>query len=310
MSQKKFVGATLAAALSLSVLAGCSPPDGDEAGTVDYEAGSITTSVDEAAAALVPAEMREAGVINVAIDIPYGSLAFYNSKNEMVGLDADLGRLIAQKLDLEPSLNQQAFDSVIPSLQAGKNDIILSGMNDTVERQATLNFVEYLYGGFALIVAKGNPSDINSVEDLCGKTVGIQKATSQGSLLKEYSDKCIVAGKGKITISEFPGDVDAQTALRAGKTQAYVGDAVVAIYAAETTDGGKAFDVVPDPDNPKGFEPLYSGVGILNTDQALSDAVFAAMKALIQEGTYLKVLELYGLQAYAVDSALLNAAKD
>ena len=310
MSKKKFVGAALVAALGLSVLAGCSAPAEESAGSVDYEAGTITTTVDEAAAALVPADIREAGVLNVAVDIPYGSLAFYNSNNEMVGLDPDLGRLIAQKLDLKPSLTKQAFDSVIASLQAGKNDIILSGMNDTLERQATLNFVEYLYGGFALIVAEGNPDGINSVEDLCGKTVGIQKATSQGDLLQEYSDKCVAEGNDKITIDEFPGDVDAQTALRAGKTQAYVADAVVAIYAAETTDGGNAFDVVPDPDNPNGFNPLYSGAGVLNTDQALTDAVFAAMKSLIDEGSYLKVLELYGLEAYAVDSALLNAAKD
>lgn len=288
------------------ILAGCSAPTEES----DYEAGTITTTVDEAAAALVPADIREAGVLNIAIDIPYGSLAFYNSNNEMVGLDPDLGRLIAQKLDLTPSLNMQAFDSVIASLQAGKNDIILSGMNDTLERQGTLNFVEYLYGGFALLVAEGNPDDINSVEDLCGKTVGIQKATSQGDLLREYSDKCVAEGGEKITLDEFPDDLDAQTALRAGKTQGYVADAVVAIYAAETTDGGNAFDVVPDPGNPNGFNPLFSGVGILNTDQALTDAVFAAMKSLIDEGLYLDVLKLYGLDAYAVDSALLNAAKD
>jgi polar amino acid transport system substrate-binding protein len=89
-----------------------------------------------------------------------------------------------------------------------------------------------------------------------------------------------------------------------------VADAVVAVYSAETTDGGNAFDVVPDPDNPNGFNPLFSGVGVLNTDQALTDAVFAAMKSLIDEGLYLDLLKLYGLDAYAVDSALLNAAKE
>lgn len=310
MYKKKIMGAALVAALGLVVLAGCSAPADDSNDAVDYAAGTITTTVDEAAAALVPADIREAGVLNIAVDIPYGALAFYNSKNEMVGMDPDLGRLIAQKLDLEPSLNKQAFDTVIASLQSGKNDVIMSGMNDTLERQQTLNFVEYLYGGFALIVAEGNPDKINSVTDLCGLTVGIQKATSQGDLLREYSDKCEADGKNSIQIDEFPGDVDAQTALRAGKTQAYVADAVVAIYAAETTDGGNAFDVVPDPENPNGFNPLYSGIGVLNTDQALTDAVAAAMASLIAEGSYLKVLELYGLGAYAVDSALVNAATE
>lgn len=309
MSKKKFVGAAIVAVLGVSMLAGCSAPAEDSA-EADFAAGSITTTVDEAAAALVPADIREAGVLNIAVDIPYGSLAFYNSKNEMVGLDPDLGRLISQKLDLEPSLNKQAFDTVIASLQAGKNDVIMSGMNDTLERRQTLNFVEYLYGGFVIVVAEGNPENIKSINDLCGITVGIQKATSQGDLLREYSDKCVAEGKKKITIDEFPGDVDAQTALRAGKTQAYVADAVVGVFAAETTNDGKAFDVVPDPENPNGFYPLYSGIGILNTDQPLTDAVYAAMESLIAEGTYQKVMDLYGLGAFAVPSALVNAGTE
>jgi len=66
---------------------------------------------------------------------------------------------------------------------------------------------------------------------------------------------------------------------------------------------------VPDPGNPNGFNPLFSGLGVLNTDKALTNAVFAAMKSLIEEGSYLKLLNLYGLGSYAVTSALLNASK-
>lgn len=309
MSTLKLAGAAVIAALGLSMLTACSAP-ADEGSKESETSVTFTTTVDEAAAALVPADIREAGVLNVAVDIPYGSLAFYDAQNEMQGLDPSLGRLLAQKLDLKPSLNKQAFDSVIASLQAGKNDIILSGMNDTLERQQTLNFIEYLYGGFALLVAEGNPEGITGLTDLCGFTVSIQKATSQGDLLREVSDECVAAGKKEITVSELPGDQDAQTALRAGKSQAYVADAVVGVYAAETTQDGKAFDVVPDPENPNGFNPLYSGIGVLNTDQALTDAILAAMSALIAEGTYQKVMKHYGLQAYEVKSAMLNQATE
>ncbi len=307
MSKKSVLGVALVAALGVTALAGCSAPAGEEES--QGEVVTFETTVDEAAAALVPAAIRDKGELNCAIDIPYGSLAYYVG-DQMMGMDPSMCRLVAQKLDLEPALEKQAFDTVIPSLQAGKHDVIMSGMNDTLERQQTLNFVEYLYGGFAIVVAEGNPENITGIEGLCGYTVAIQKATSQGDLLKEVSDECVSSGKKEITVTELPGDLDAQTALKAGKSQAYVGDAVVAVYAAETTNEGKAFDVVEDPENPNGFNALYSGIGILNTDQALTDAVLAAMTSLIADGTYMEMMSYYGLESYAVDSAMLNAATE
>lgn len=307
MSKKTIAASALIAALGLTTLVGCSAPESDKA---DAEKIPVfTTTVDEAAAALVPAEIRSKGKLNCAVDAPYGSLAYYVG-DEMTGMDPSICRLVAQKLDLEPITEKQAFDTVIPSLQAGKHDVITSGMNDTKERQQTLNFVEYLYGGFAILVKEGNPDKITGLEGLCGVTVSIQKATSQGDMLRELSDGCVADGKKPVTITELPGDLDAQTALKAGKSQAYVADAVVGVYAAETTDGGKAFDVVADPENPNGFNAVYSGIGILNSDQGLTDAVLAAMGSLIAEGSYMKMMKHFGLEAYAVTSAMLNQATE
>lgn len=306
MSKQSLIGAAVIAALGISSLAGCSAPANQGSGET---AATFETSVDSAAAALVPDAIRSVGELNCAVDIPYGSLAFYVG-DQMSGMDPAMCSLIAQKLDLKPVVEKQAFDTVIPSLQAGKHDVITSGMNDTLERQQTLNFVEYLHGGFAILVKAGNPDNITGLTSLCGVTVSIQKATSQGDLLREVSDKCVADGKQAIVITELPGDLDAQTALKAGKSQAYVADAVVGVYAAENTDGGKTFEVVADPENPNGFNPVYSGIGILNTDEGLTNAVLAAMGALIADGSYLKMMQYFGLEAYAVDSAMLNAATE
>ena len=75
------------------------------------------------------------GKIDIAVDIPFPPMAMYDEANREIGFDPELGRLLGQKLGIDVSINKQAFDSVIPSLQAGKNDIIMSGMNDTPERQ-------------------------------------------------------------------------------------------------------------------------------------------------------------------------------
>jgi ABC-type amino acid transport substrate-binding protein len=68
----------------------------------------------------------------------------------------------------------------------------------------------------------------------------------------------------------------------------------------------RVFDVVRDPENPAGFSPVYSGIGILKADAELTEAIRLTLQALIDEGTYQQVLERNNIAAYAVDSAEVN----
>lgn len=297
------VGAT-AVAVTLA-LTGCS---GSGASAVDAAQGTnlptgdeVSTTVDAELTALVPDDLVEKGRIDVAMDIPYPPMAMYDDTNREIGFDPEMARLIGQKLGINVSLNKQAFDSIIPSLQADKNDLIMSGMNDTPERQQAVTFVDYTHGGFAILVRAGNPGHVATQADLCGKTVSVQKATIQGELLRAMD-----CGDNPVNVTELPSDLDAQTALRAGKSDAYFADAVAAEYIAATTNDGEAFDVVRDPENPSGFAPVFSGVGILKKDTGLVAAVQQALQALIDEGTYQRVLERYDMTAYAVKSAEMN----
>lgn len=302
------LGAAALAAGAL-VLSGCSAITGSgEAAAsgpdlpIDDE---ISTTVDSALTDLLPAAIVEKGRLDIAVDIPFPPMAMYDDSNRAIGFDPELGRLLGQKLGIDVSLNKQAFDSVIPSLQAGNNDIIMSGMNDTPERQETVSFIDYTHGGFAIVVPAGNPDGITTQTDLCGMTVSVQKATVQGDLLR--ATEC---GSDPVVVTELPSDLDAQTALRAGKSDAYVADAVVAEYVAATTDDGDAFDVVRDPRNPAGFNPVYSGIGVLKSETELINAIQQALQALIDEGAYQQVLERNNIGAYAVDSAEVNQGSD
>lgn len=297
------LGATVVVAVL--ALTGCSGAAGGGAAAADGPnlptGDEISTTADAALTELLPADIVEKGRIDVAVDIPYPPMAMYGDDDREIGFDPELARLLGQKLGIDVSLNKQAFDSVIPSLQADKNDIIMSGMNDTPEREETLSFVDYTYGGFAIVVPEGNPKGIETQTDLCGKTVSIQKATAQGELLRSMD-----CGGEPVIVTELPSDLDAQTALRAGKSDAYVADALVAGYVADTVDGGDAFDLVRDPENPAGFSPVYSGIGILKEETELIEAVRQALQALIEEGAYQEVLDRNSLADYGVEAAEVN----
>lgn len=303
MKKQILTAFAVAAALALSGCSGSGSSAEEPAESSSLPVGDeVSTTADAELTELLPEDIRDAGVLNIAVDIPFPPMAMYDENNRAVGFDPELGRLLGQKLGIDVSLNKQAFDSVIPSLQANKNDIIMSGMNDTPERQETLSFVDYTYGGFAIAVRKGNPEGITTQRDLCGKTVSVQKATVQGDLLRAMD--C------DVTVMELPSDLDAQTALRAGKSDAYSADAVVAEYVVATTEDGEAFEIVRDPENPAGFNPVYSGIGILKGEDELIEAVQRGLQALIDEGTYQEVLERNGIDAYAVESAEINQGAD
>lgn len=292
-----------AAALALA-LTGCSSsggdaPDGGGGSARNLPVGDeITTTVDPELVALLPDDIVEKGKLDITVEIPYPPMSMFGEDNREIGFDPELGRLLGQKLDLDVSLNKGVFDTAVASLQAGKNDMIMMGMNDTPERQKTLSFVNYTNGGFAIVVKAGNPDKITTQTDLCGKTVSVQKATVQGDLLRAMD--C------DINVMELPADLDAVTALRAGKSQAYVADAIPARYIAETTDDGKTFDIVQDQENPRGFDPVYSGIGILKDRPELVEAVRAALESLIEEGSYEKLTSRFSIEDYGVESAMVN----
>jgi polar amino acid transport system substrate-binding protein len=264
--------------------------------------------VDSAAAALLPADFKTKG-INVASDIPYAPMEMFDDENMPTGFDYDLSQSIAQKLGVTVSFNKQAWDSIIPSLQAGNHDIIMSGMNDTVERQATLDYVDYFKGGFAIVVAKGNPNKVATLLDLCGQPVTIQKATVQGDMLKALTPQCVAAGKKAVVINEYPSDPEALNALRAGKGIADVMDAPIAAYAAQTAGKGQYFELITDAANPNGYEPVFTGIGILKTNKELTSALQAAVQSLINDGTYGKILAKWNLSSFGVAEASINGTK-
>jgi polar amino acid transport system substrate-binding protein len=309
MSKMKFAALAAMATASVLLVAGCASTTATPTASATADSNAIpTVQVDSAAAALLPEKYKTAG-INVASDIPYAPMEMFDEENKPTGFDYDLSQSIAQKLGVTISFNKQAWDSIIPSLQAGNHDIIMSGMNDTVERQATLDYVDYFKGGFAIVVAKGNPQGIKTLTDLCGQPVTIQKATVQGDMLKALTPQCTAAGKKAVIINEYPSDPEALNALRAGKGVADVMDAPIAAYAAQTSGKGQYFDLITDAANPNGYEPVYTGIGILKANKELTAALQAAVQSLIDDGTYGKILAKWNLSSFGVAEATINGTK-
>ena len=280
-------------------------PEGGFALTVTTD---FDTDVNQEAADMLPDDVVDRGKIRVAMGVPYPPFVEVADDDSLVGLDVDMAEALGAKLDIDIEVNHQAFESVIPSLQADRHDLIMMGMNDSLERQQTLNFVEEINAGFAIVVENGNPEGISTLMDLCGHSVSTQKSTIQAEILEDLKGDCEAAGSEGIDVQGLPVAQDAQTALRAGRVDAYVVDAPVAAYTVATAGDGEYFEMVEDPENPQGFNPVYSGFGLLKERTELTDALQMAMQDLIDEGIYVDILTTYGMESLAIDEALVNAA--
>ena len=276
----------------LAVLGGCGSDSKDEPKGSASAAGSPD--------AALPQSVRSKGELTVASDVSYAPLEYFEKDGKTVtGFDYDLAQALGKKLGVRVRFVNTAFDGIIPALQAGRFDAVMSAMTDTSERERVLDFVNYLDAGTSIVVKRGNPKGISDLDDLCGKTVALQKGTIQADAAKEISAGCEKRGAKGVDIKTFPKDTDAILQVRSGRAVADLNDSPVAAYNAKTS---KDLEVVDAPIY--GAEPY--GIGVKKGNAQLRDALRKALQELIDDGTYTKVITKYGMRAGAVERATVN----
>ncbi|GAA2088318.1 ABC transporter substrate-binding protein [Kitasatospora saccharophila] len=282
------------------------------AATGPVTVAGVSISADPALHDALPEAVRKAGRVRVATDVPYPPFEMYVSEGskELTGLDHDLGQAVGAKLGVRFEFQAQKFDGIVPALQAGKYDAAISAITDNKEREQVVDFVDYSVSGSGVLVAKGNPQKITTLDDLCGRSVAVQSATNQQKLLDQHQDKCRELGRAAVEVQTFPKDSDAQLALRSGKVVADVLTKPAAGWTAKSADGGAAFEVVDDPAALGGYHASPNGIAVAKNLPQLTDAVQKAVQALIDDGSLAKIYDKYGVASIAVKQATKNGAVD
>jgi polar amino acid transport system substrate-binding protein len=307
------VALVVVAALGVAIAA-CGSDSASDSPSASPAAGGFdisTVKADPALNAMLPEAIKSAGTIRVATNIPYPPWEMYTEvgSQQPTGIDYDLSQALAAKLGVKASFDQTVFDSIIPALLAGKEDIVMASMFDNAERQAQLDFVDYATDGYGILLPKANPGGITTVDDLAGKTIAVQSGTSQVGELKKLQARFEAEGKEPLEILQFPQDSDALLAVTSGKAVAQMDDQSVAAYTVKTFGDGDTFMLLDDPSVAASFESAIIGIGVPKDDPQLRDALQKALQALMDDGTYLQILDKYGEGSLALDTALINQGK-
>lgn len=272
-------GALAAAGLLAVVLAaGCAS-----------SSSSSTPQAHTAGALTVPASaLGQSGTIRYCSDISGPPTEFYSDGQTPTGSDIDIGNAIAHELGLTAQWINTAFAGIIPALQAGHCDAILSQLFDKPARRAVVDFVDYMNSSEAVMVRAGNPGHVTGLAGLCGLNVASETGTTIADYLTAQSKTCTASGKKPISVETFLRDSDAANQLALGHVDAYGTTMETAAY--DMTKNAGMYQIAGPP-----FGQILTGIATVKSDKALHDAIAAAFAAIVKDGTYRQIMTKWNL---------------
>jgi polar amino acid transport system substrate-binding protein len=297
----KLVARVGAPVLAVLALAGCGSSSSTTTTTTTAPAAT-TPSANAAIVAQVPASVKSKGTLTVASDATYAPNEFIAPDGHtVVGMDVDLVNALAAIMGLKAHVVNATFNTIIPGLAAGKYDLGASSFTDTKEREKTVDFVTYFTAGESFYAKSSSSPQFSTLADLCGKTVAAEKGTTEEEALKAQAAKCSKEGKKTLTVLVFPTQNEANLAVTSGRAELGMADSPVVEYAVKQSNG--ALKVV----GPTLEAAPYGLAFPKNT--GMTKPTLEALKVLMADGEYTKILTKWGVQQGAISNPGINQAK-
>ncbi|WP_223484253.1 ABC transporter substrate-binding protein [Pseudomonas sp. A-RE-19] len=254
-------------------------------------------------AAELPASIKDKGEVVVAIMPNYPPMDFKDpATNTLTGLDYDLGNALAERLGVKIKWQETGFEQMINALTTDRVDMVMSGMTDTAERQASVTFVDYFTSGPQFYTLQKN-KETNEIIDLCGKKVGTSRRTTFPAEIAEWSKaNCEAAGKPAINVIGTEGSADARAQLRQSRIDAAMQGSETLPYLK--TQEKDMYKTVGLP-----ISKQFTGLGVSKKKPELSEAVKVALQSMVDDGSYQAILKKWDLELGAIKTVTINAGK-
>lgn len=238
-----------------------------------------------------PKRIADKGTLVFCTDLSYPPWEQVDPKTmEPAGIDIDIAAAVAKQMGVKSSHKNITFDGLIPALQAGQCDAIISTMIDKPARREVVDFVDYTNQGNCVITLSTSPLYFNAMTDLSGKKVAVQSSTVAEEDLNKVNATLKGEGKPEMKIIALPNNVDAIQQLNAGLVDAYYGVPEQAHYLNEQKPNS-----VKIASPTMGARP--AGIATLKKDQDLHEAIAAAYEAIRKSGEYDKIFTDAGVQS-------------
>ena len=240
-------------------------------------------------------------MITVGQDGESPPFSFRDPKNfdTLIGLDADMARSVFACIGVPVEFKTGNWSGLIPATMAGQIDVMWDTLLYTPERAKRLDFISYMNSATGALVAKGNPKNIRSLDDLCGLRANANLGTTQEAILREAERKCQVAGKPEVEVITSTDMPSGLRLLENGRADAVLTNRFLADRrAAGSMSVEVAFSLVTD---------AIIAAGTAKGNDDLAKAIQDGIGELRQNGSLKTIYERYKVDyMLTVDPAILT----
>ncbi|AYJ51218.1 ABC transporter substrate-binding protein [Rhodococcus sp. P1Y] len=300
------------AAVALTVGA-CSEPEAENTVTasdgITYDlspeqSGRIHVDKVDEIAAKVPQAIRDRGtLIGTGSTGSTPPLGFYATDDKTpVGSEIDIAWLIADTLGLQYERQTADWAQNFVKIDSGENDVFISNVTVTEERKDKYDFATYRLDNLAFEAKKDSGWTIEGRKDIVGKKIGVGSGTNQEQLLVDWNEENAAEGLAPAEIAYYQNTSDYYLALGSGRIDAYFGPNPSAVYHSSSTGESEVIGTFSGAG-----DALQGEIAVLTKkDNGLIEPIQEAINHVIEDGSYAKVLEKWGLQSEAVSESVIN----
>jgi len=255
--------------------------------------------------AMLPASNKSSGVL-IFDTVPNPPWAIVGADGNVdTGVDIDLGTSLTQVLGLKlQTVLVGDASTLLAGISAGRYDTFLGPLGITAARKATLFELIWVHNTFYFEVAKS--STFQTVGDLCGKNVAVLTGTIGQTTIVPGASKtdCVANNKPAINLVSFATDPEAQLAVKAGRADAYALSDASCVYSTRQPGASDLRCLVPAAgDN---IAVNQAAMAVSNQNQALVNALQAALMELYKQGIYQKIMAKWGITSDGVTEFVLG----
>ncbi len=227
--------------------------------------------------------------------------AFYADDGKTAqGVDIDVADAAAKLLGLEVERQAAAFEAILPALTSGKYDAGTGNFGVTEERKKTIDFVTYVNDGQGFAGRQDSPlADVTKLDQLCGLKIGTGTGTTFQTTLERNKKVCTDAGKPAYEVQVYSDTGATTLALKQGHV-----DVVMSTINGlrHLTASQKDLRFLGE------FRRLDVGFA-LPKGSDLAPALRQAVNRLIEDGTYQRILQRWGVEPSAIGQSEVNPAE-
>lgn len=217
------------------------------------------------------------GVLTVGTNAEFPPFEYVDDNGEADGFDIALIKAIGEKLGVEVVVENMEFASLVASI-GSKIDVAVAGMTVTDERKASVDFSNPYYDAVQYVILPVD-SEIATVADLEGKTIGVQLGTTGDFIAEDLTEN----------VSQYNKAVDAVNDLINGRVDCVIIDKNPALVFEGKFEGqvvavdGAQFD----------FEAEQYAIAIPKGDADLTEKINAALEEVKADGTFDELVKTY-----------------